>query len=225
MRLLDFFFPPRCGGCGRVGKYICYSCQKTMQLRELLCPECDRPAIDGMTHPGCLKPWGLDGLINVFRYTGVVKKVIKAIKYRFVSDMAEELVKSVSLTRYQSLRAINPDTRLYPIPLHQDRLRWRGFNQAEKLGVLLAEKLRIKMIEGLLIRKAKRAPQADISHRADRIKNAQGLFSSSPNLQVSNSPNLLLFDDVWTTGATMKEAAKVLKRSGVEKVWGMTIAR
>jgi len=90
----------------------------------------------------------------------------------------------------------------------------------------------MKMIDGLLVRTVKRTPQADISRREDRIQNAQGLFQLN-KLSTSNLPagrqgsqlSILLFDDVWTTGATMKEAVKVLKRSGLGKVWGMTLAR
>jgi len=77
----------------------------------------------------------------------------------------------------------------------------------------------------LLIRQVKRSPQADIAKRQDRTKNAEGLFSPSSKLLNTQSPSILLFDDIWTTGATMKEAAKVLKKNGVKKVWGMTVAR
>lgn len=223
--LLDLLFPPRCYGCGRVGEYICHTCQKRVILRDQRCPECDRAAIDGMTHPGCRRPYGLDGLITAFRYEGVVKKAIKAIKYRFVSDAASSLIDLVPPPIWESLRFLPPHIVFYPIPLHRDRLRWRGFNQAEKLGVILAQRLHKDTVDGLLIRQIKRTPQADIQKRDDRIKNAHGLFQLN-KLVINNSQlSILLFDDVWTTGATMKEAAKVLKRGGVQKVWALTIAR
>ncbi|KKS41211.1 MAG: hypothetical protein UV61_C0010G0002 [Candidatus Gottesmanbacteria bacterium GW2011_GWB1_43_11] len=232
MNFLDLIFPRRCLGCNRLGSYICNACRTTLDLRGQRCPECDRPAIDGMTHPICLRPLGLDGLVTVFENRGIIKKAIKSLKYRFVYDAAEELVNLVPDSALQNLPIKSNSWALYPIPLHKDRLRWRGFNQAEKLGQFVAQRLKMKMIDGLLVRTVKRTPQADISRREDRIQNAQGLFQLN-KLSTSNLPagrqgsqlSILLFDDVWTTGATMKEAVKVLKRSGLGKVWGMTLAR
>lgn len=241
MQLLDVLFPARCMGCGRVGNYICISCQKAISLLSPRCPACDRSAIDGITHPKCQTAQGLDGLITVFRYDGVVKKVIKAIKYRFIYDSAKSLIDIIPDSIFTDVTRQLENPVLYPIPLHRDRLKWRGFNQAEKLGEIVAKRLNIQMVSGLLIRQEKRTPQADISHREDRIKNAQGLFKMNSSLsEVEGNQhgksstgsdrkiqysNILLFDDVWTTGATMKEACKVLKRGGVKKVCSLTIAR
>lgn len=146
------------------------------------------------------------------------------LKYRLVSDLAETLVEILP----QQIISHQFDSTpwvLYPVPLHQERLKWRGFNQAEELGKYLAKRLHTSLVSGLLVRKEKRTPQVDIDRRQDRIKNAQGLFIPTSKLKASKFPNILLFDDVWTTGATMKEATKVLKRGGVEKVWGFTITR
>jgi competence protein ComFC len=223
--LFDFIFPKRCVVCKKVGKYICIKCRKTIQLLPQKCSICDRPTIDGIIHPICQTRHGMDGLITVFQNRGVIKQAIKTLKYRFVYDLAESLVNLIPFDNYPTLNNYCSNFKLYPIPLHPDRFKWRGFNQAEKLGQFIAKKLNIQLIDGLLIRQAKRMPQADIARREDRIKNAQGLFISSFKPQTTKLLNVLLFDDVWTTGATMKEAAKVLKRNGVKKVWGMTIAR
>lgn len=223
--LLDLLFPRRCVGCGRVGDYICPSCHKTIILRYQLCPECDRPAIDGLTHPRCLRPQGLDGLTSVWRYFGVVKKTIKQIKYSFVWDMAETLISLMPDSIWLGLRRVPSSTVIYPVPLHPNRLNWRGFNQAEKLGRLLSPRLDLPLVDGLLLRQAKRTPQADIAKRENRIQNAKGLFQVNQLTIHNYQQSILLLDDVWTTGATMKEAAKVLKRGGVGKVWGITVAR
>lgn len=220
--LLDFIFPRRCLRCNKVGKYICSLCQKTIVLQEQRCPECDRPAIDGMTHPKCVRKFGLDGLITVFKNEGIIKKAIKQLKYQFVSDLAESLVKQIPQLIFHTLRGLNGMWVLYPIPLHPDRLRWRGFNQSEKLGMYMSKELHILIVQNLLIRKSKRTPQADIEKREARLKNAKGLFGPGKNIAPHN---IILFDDVWTTGATMKEAAMVLKRNGAHHIWALTIAR
>ena len=210
-------------------------------------------AIDGTTHPACLRAYGLDGLTTVLTYTGVVKKVLKTIKYRFVYDEAESLIDLIPVSIWQLLKNLTHNYEIYPIPLHQDRLRWRGFNQAEKLAQAIGKRLEVPIIDGLLIRKETRKPQADIAKRDDRIKNAHGLFTFNSSLSdppwvesrrvtknmpstgsgnkihetsfISEHPSIILIDDVWTTGATMKEAAKALKRNGVTHVWAVTVAR
>lgn len=221
--LLDLLFPPRCYGCKRVGEYLCKVCQKTLIIRDYLCPICSRPAISGMTHPVCRRPHGLDGLTTVFKYERVIKQAIKSLKYRFVSDAANTLVNVVPKSVFGNLQSFTKAASLYPIPLHSERLKWRGFNQAEQLGRFVANRLEIPIATNLLVRTHKRTPQADISEREQRIANARGLFSKVLSAQIP--PRLILFDDVWTTGATMSEAAKVLKRNGVKWVWGVSLAR
>jgi|SRR3989344_5223619 len=220
--LLDLLFPARCFGCKRVGKYLCRVCQKTLIIRDYVCPICSRPAIGGATHPGCRRPHGLDGLTTVFKYERVLKQAIKTLKYRLVSDAAETLIATIPEAVFAYLLP-NKDIQLFPIPLHHERLRWRGFNQAEVLGKFVANRLEIPLTANLLVRTHKRTPQADISERQARIENARGLFSINKSQPIPHK--IVLFDDVWTTGATMSEACKVLKRNGVQWVWGMTLAR
>lgn len=222
---LELLFPRRCVGCGRLGSYICPDCRKTLILQPQLCPQCDRSAIDGATHPACQRPLGLDGLTTIFSNRSVIKRAIKVLKYRLVSDLAETLINLIPEKVLANLPTSRGNLVIYPIPLHKERLKWRGFNQAEILGKFLAVKLKLEMADSLLIRKIKRTPQADIKSKEVRIQNAQGLFSVSPKFEATKPLNILLFDDVWTTGATMKEAAKVLKRNGVRKVWGLALAR
>jgi competence protein ComFC len=245
--ILDLIFPRRCVGCGNLGSYICQKCQKTIKFREQKCPECDRLAVDGRTHVKCLKKQGLDGLYTVFENRGVMRQAIKTLKYRFVYDLVFHLIELIPQNKLDILKLNNQNCCIYPIPLHKDRLKWRGFNQSQKLAQILDKKLNLPLVNDLLIRQVKRIPQADILHKQQRIENAKGLFV--PNLPVLQSYrhkllpsssltvlppayagksyrlNVLLVDDIWTTGATIKEATKILKRGGVDKVWAVTLAR
>ena len=113
---------------------------------------------------------------------------------------------------------------MVPIPLYWHRQNVRGFNQSEEIGKLMAQEMGWGFAPDLLIKKRSTKSQVELSV-SQRKENLQGVFIvSSPNIQNTN-PNILLFDDVFTTGSTLKEVAKVLKRAGVEKVWGLTIAR
>lgn len=225
MRILDLIFPPRCLGCGRVGSYACVACWKRVAWPNPRCPECDRQCVDGITHPYCKRAWGLDGLVSLYRYEGVVKNIVKSIKYRFSYDVTKAFFTAPkgSLREREVFTFLKEGSAIYPIPLHKDRLKWRGFNQSEKLAQVLATTHGWKMVDNLLTRSIKRTPQADINTRTERLQNACGIFSVNSRELIG--VELILFDDVWTTGATMKEACKVLKKSGVKKVWGLTIAR
>ena len=227
MNLLDLIFPKRCVSCGKVGKYFCDSCAskiKIVRANQMICPICEKPAIDGITHPRCKSSFTIDGLTAFFRYDGVVRKAIKLLKYRFVSDLAKEFIgliplSSLPITNYQPL------TILIPIPLHPSRHRFRGFNQAEVLGKILAERLNIPMKTDILERIKKTTPQVEMKDRKKRLKNMEDVFFVHQLSTTNCEPTtILLFDDVFTTGATLRVAANILKRAGAKKVWGVTLA-
>ena len=243
MHILDFLFPKRCVGCGTIGTYFCNRCTSTIQViapNEAICPVCEKPAIDGATHPGCKTHYSLDGLTSFFCYDGVIRKAVKAIKYRYVSDLAKEFISLIPIkwipgpSISAGMQARDDKVILIPIPLHWLRLRDRGFNQAEALGRLLADQLHIALRTDILTRVKMTTPQVAMKDRGARLKNMDGVFAlhqgfdkillKQKNVKASNM-KILLVDDVFTTGATMRAAASVLKRAGVKFVWGMTMAR
>jgi predicted amidophosphoribosyltransferase len=104
--------------------------------------------------------------------------------------------------------------------LHPSRYRFRGFNQAEKIGQILASRLNVAVRTDILQRVKETMPQVEMKKRDDRLKNMEHVFHCT-----KISGNLILFDDVFTTGATMRSAAAVLKRAGAAYVWAVTMAR
>ncbi|MBI4065048.1 ComF family protein [Candidatus Gottesmanbacteria bacterium] len=237
MNILDLIFPKRCLGCGRIGlpagkagKYFCDTCRfsvKFIAQNEAICPVCEKPAIDGATHPGCQTKYSLDGLTSFFRYDGIIRKAVKALKYRYVSDLAHEFISLIPSYRINELTKLRSyKASLAPIPLHPSRFRFRGFNQAEILGKLVSKRLNIPMQTDRLKRIKKITPQVEMKHREDRLKNMIGVFATNNlALRQSSGQAILLFDDVFTTGATMRSAANVLKREGAKFVWAVTMAR
>jgi ComF family protein len=179
----------------------------------------------------------LDGLVFLWPYGGVVRKAILGLKYKYASQVAGELA-SHAVEYLQKRKVVLPiKSTLVSIPLYWFRENWRGFNQVEEIGKLVASSMQWGFRGDLLIRKKLARPQTELRGK-ERRENIRGVFSLNPNykLRITNYPpgqrpsraggqSLILFDDVLTTGATMKEAAKVLKRSGAKKVWGLTIAR
>lgn len=229
MSLLDLLFPRKCLGCGKNGQYFCSQCLNLLSLEyQKICPVCEKPSVTGQTHPVCLSRQSLDGLTSIFTYKGMIRRAITKLKYRFVSDLAVALVEAflsfcgedLAFSKFCQREKVS----LVSIPLHPARKRWRGFNQSELLGKMIAQNLGIGFSPDLLIRVKNTTPQMTLREK-DRQQNIKDAFSVSRNVQLSQFPNILLFDDVWTTGATLKEATKVLKRKGVKQVWGLTLAR
>lgn len=230
MNILDFLFPRRCLGCGKIKKYFCDRCKLTIKIigeNEAICPVCEKPAIDGATHPGCQTRYALDGLTSFFRYDGAIRKAVKAIKYRFVSDLAQEFVGLIPPVSLNQLTINHSQlSTLCPIPLHPSRLRFRGFNQAELLAGILAKRVNVPIRKDILKRIKHTVPQVEMKEREKRLKNMEHVFAiNNTTIQQSNNLTIFLFDDVFTTGATLRSAANVLKRAGVKKIWGITLAR
>lgn len=223
MAVIDFIFPKKCIGCGRIGNYICDSCLSKVEIIENpICPECERQAIGGKTHPGCLRRLGLDGLIVVCRYKGIVRSAIQKIKYKWSYDISNVLVDLL----VQNLWRFNfpQEAVLVPIPLHIKRKRWRGFNQAEILARELTNRfgqVNLDLVERVFENK----PQVGLSKK-ERKQNVRGIFVLKRSVdkgQVKDK-DFLLVDDVFTSGATMSEAAGVLKRAGAKSVWAAAAA-
>jgi len=230
MNLLVLLFPKCCVGCGKVGRYICPSCKKLIipiAPNECICPMCEKPAIAGITHPKCQSRYSLDGLTSFFYYKDVVRQAIQTLKYRFVRDLAAEFVELVPFSAYE-IRSVmaNPHAVVTPVPLHTTRLRYRGFNQSESLGREVARTLRIAFDPDILKRTIATQPQVHMKSKSLRRLNMQHVFSINrlTNTDIRHSV-VLLFDDVFTTGATMREAGRVLKRGGTRQVWAVTMAR
>lgn len=227
--LLDLLYPKRCLSCGKFGQYICDHCVSMIQLIDTsICPICRKPAIGGRTHPRCQTRYTLDGLISFFKYKGVIREAIKRIKYKpFAFDIAKSLVnlavKDTDQSRTSIIQIIKEKPVLVPIPLHRSRERWRGFNQAEVLGEVLAEEWNLNFVPHLLVRIKKTQPQYGLDSK-ERKENIQDAFSVNSQFAIGNW-KIILIDDIWTTGTTMRACGNLLKRAGAKSVWGLTMAR
>lgn len=216
--LLDLLFPKTCVGCGKWGNYLCQACADKLQyLESQFCPECGRAAIGGKTHPFCQKKFGLDGLISFTYFSFPTNKIIHALKYSLTTALVSEVGEKIEVGKTLP----SSSALLVPIPLHWQRKNKRGFNQAEILGKLYAEKLNLGFAPALLTREVKTRSQVGLK-REERLGNVKNVFATT---QALSSKKLVVFDDVWTTGATLRNACLVLKKAGAKEVWGLTLAR
>lgn len=225
MDLIDLIFPRKCFGCGREGAYICPKCLSNARLVRPICPTCGKPSVDGMTHANCVRPLGLDGLVAFWKYDGAIRKSILSLKYQFAFDIVQELGQHLLMALQADFNPLPKQALLVPIPIYKDRENWRGFNQAKEIGKILADALGWELTPDLLTKMVRTQPQTELA-RKERLKNLRGVFSLNPHYPLPiNHQSLILFDDVWTTGSTLKEATKSLKRRGFNEVWGLTLAR
>ncbi len=227
--VLDTLFPITCLACEQEGAFICPNCKSQLKkLEHQRCIVCQKPTPFGLTHPVCQTPLGANGLISFYDYHNEkVSNIIIKGKYSFLPEVYKILGQMIAeklKTDYPEL--LSTPYTLTPIPLHSSRLRWRGFNQAEILCQTLSEQLNLPVADVLTRTKITKT-QKDLKKEA-RIKNVAAAFTVEkgldPSLQIHDK-NFILIDDVTTTGATLQQAAQVLKRNGATKIICLTVAR
>jgi ComF family protein len=236
--LLNIVFPPRCAVCsdyttGRKSCNINWLCDKCIEdvnfISSPLCSICGIPfpkGSRGEDHPcgNCIEnPPPFDKAISVFVYDGSIIKAIYSFKYgdksylfRAFGELLAEKVKN-----YIDYHNHNP--LIVPVPLCNKRLRHRGYNQSALLAGYLAKKLNLVIDYDSLIRIRDTVPQVDLK-KEERRKNLINAFTVNNPNKIKNR-EIILVDDVYTTGSTLKECSKTLKKAGALKVDCVTIAR
>ncbi len=219
---LDFLFPRRCVGCGRAGDFFCQDCRRTLpRIAGPVCPRCGRPQASGIACPECVN-WQspLDGMRSPFRFDGAVRQAVHQLKYRNLRALAAPM--GDFLADFLNTSGI-PANVVVPVPLHSKRLRERGYNQSALLARRLGQRANLPVIESCLLRVKPTPPQARTTAVAERRCNMSDAFACR-NAQLKDR-QVLLIDDVATSGATLDAAAAALKAGGAASVWGLTLAR
>jgi ComF family protein len=157
----------------------------------------------------------------LFPYTGTLKVAISLLKYQGKVVLDSALCDLVSLE--MSAKVLPACDGVLPVPLHPLRLREREFNQAALLATMVSRILAVPRLCGALRRDRETLPQTALS-RTSRQNNLRGAFSVA-RPDVVKGKTLLLVDDVMTTGATVHECAKVLRKAGAGDVFVLTLAR
>jgi competence protein ComFC len=228
---LDTLFPISCISCNKPGEWLCQKCFSKINLKnEQVCPYCEKKITpDGRTCFDCRKKYGLDGLLVASTYQNkIVSHAIHLYKYRFVEDFFCSLG-NIMLKVIKNSELPLPDL-IIPIPLHPRRLRWRGFNQSEMLAEHLSQKIApgfpIALKNDIIERARYTQPQMKIRNQSQRKKNIENAFRVARNKMKSlKNKRILLVDDITTTGATLFECARTLKKSGAREVFAVVIAR
>ena len=219
---LDLLFPQWCVGCGKEGELLCHSCRRSLpRIMPPLCPRCGRPQPSGILCPSCVG-WQaeIDGIRSPFRFNRVIRQAILQLKYKNLRALTQPLAKLL-----QDYLVTNPmpGEVLVPVPLHQKRLKERGYNQSRLLAQELAKLINLPVVDDCLIRQRHAPPQARTSTVDERRSNVANAFSCRDHRL--RDKQVLLIDDVSTSGATLDTCAAALKASGATSVWGLALAR
>lgn len=160
----------------------------------------------------------LDDVVIGCQFSGVIEKLIKALKYQSVIDAGRFCGRL--LYEYVSFP---PTEAIVCVPIHAKRMNERGFNQAAVIAQTLATACNVPF-QPLLIRTIHGSNQARVKTKQDRQSHVAGHFALNPST-TAIPKSVLLVDDVFTTGSTLNECAKVLKQHGVKIVIGLAVAK
>jgi len=227
--VLDILFPKFCVNCKKEGRYLCENCTLFLSEASFICPICGEAEFFGRRHKYCSKKKGLDGLVSLWDYEGVVKSLIYKTKYKSLADIPKEIIDYGFLTiennqkRFSEFIYLLFDERtvISYVPIHEKKESVRGFDQSEVIAEYLAKKTR-KEKASLLTRNVETRSQTKLDKKG-RFLNVENAFSFISYQR--SVRQVILVDDVWTSGATMKECTKVLKENGVKIVWGLTLSK
>jgi ComF family protein len=212
-----------CTLCGvHARETLCAGCYRDLPFRVAPgCPRCNAAGAGGQVCGACIvEPPYFDDTTSAFNYAYPLDRLVQA--YKFNANLGLLPLFAQALTR--AIRAndsVTPPELVIPLPLAPKRLAERGFNQSALLGERVARTLGRRFEARGMLRIRETPPQAGLSREA-RLKNVRGAFDCAQRL---DGMRVAVVDDVMTTGATLSEAAKALKRAGAAHVSAWVIAR
>jgi ComF family protein len=223
--LIDIFFPPECVICSKLNEnFLCNDCINDISvIGNHVCQFCGKPTIRSVDR--CLECKDEKLYFTKARsfgiYEGVLKDVIAEYKYKNVRALTKLLAQLLYMTLQKYYKDISFDSIEY-IPMNKRSKSFRGFNQSELLAKRLGKITKLP-VNGFLIKTKNTEKQMSLS-LSERRKNLIGAFGFKTSKENCRG-NILLIDDVYTTGYTVSECSKVLLNNGAKNVYVLTLAR
>lgn len=220
--LIDWVYPPHCAGCGVKGFRWCTDCQEnTERIPAKVCSRCGGKLFgEAEVCPDCKKqPPRFEKAIAWGFHSGPLQNAVHNLKYKRDLPLGDSFSKS--LVDYIEEFDWKIDI-VIPVPLGIDRHQQRGYNQAALLAKPIAYRLSVQYQPKSLVRIRETRSQVGLN-RQERKENVAGAFQADNT--ILQGKNILLVDDVMTTGGTVNSAADALKHAGANKVFVITLAR
>lgn len=210
-KILNLIYPPNCVICGKNNKeYLCNKCEKIVSRYVL-----------NKTKKYLTKYF--DSHIYIFKYEGIIRELIIDYKFKEKSYLCELFVKFL-IKNEKICRFFKTYDIIMPVPIHKKRKAQRGYNQSALIARKIVERWNNLQLEENVLQKQKNTIQQSKLNKKERIENAKNVYKID-NKEKINNKNIILIDDIYTTGSTANECAKILKENGAKKVIIITIAK
>ncbi len=208
--LLDIFFPSFCAGCKKEGSFLCQNCKEKIPKNN---------------HPCFLKNSKIKKIYCATEYKQTtIKSLVYELKYNstksIANNLSEILIKHLKISGFEK----NKNQILIPVPLHKSRLKQRGFNQSLLLAENISKQLQIPVVENVLFRTKNTKHQTKQESKIQREKNIKGAFVCK-NIHLIKDKEIILIDDILTTGATLKECAKEISKHKPKNILAFVVAK
>lgn len=209
--IFDIILPIKCVNCGLRNEVLCKKCLEMIKMAK--------------------ETFGQE-MFAIFDYQDpIIKKVIWQLKYHhklFIGKKLGQILYQFLVEEISDIQIMSPGSHIFviPVPISKKRLSTRGYNQSNIIAKGFCRACPENILElrsNIIYKKIETDPQAKILNRATRLKNIRGVFEIKKPEQVKNK-TILIIDDVITTGATINEIIKILKKAGAKKVIGIAIA-
>ena len=221
--VMNLIWPKFCYGCGNfANRYICKNCflKYVFFNKNLKCIVCDQISQNGLTHKECQEFTYVDQLLVFSKYQGVIAQMLKDGKYSRVFDVYKDF--AIYLYKHFHSLVANENLVFVPVPLHKNKFKDRGFNQAGILAKSLSVLFNMPFLD--CIERKKYTDSQTTKNKSDRFLDLLDAFTIK-RFYKNNLPNkIILVDDILTTGSTLNACAKILKDNGCEFVLSIVIA-
>lgn len=224
--IIDFIFPPFCAICNSTlkenEKVVCESCFQNIKFVEPpFCKKCGKPLLKVRCENCRSNKFVFKKARVLGVYDGTLREIIHLLKYNRKLSLAKRLGKMMNLVLHTD-NVLKGADMIVPVPLHQSRLRERGYNQCDCLSDSLSGSSKIPVFKKVLVRR--RATKSQIKLEPEqRLKNVEGAFVVKDKKKVEGK-KVLLVDDVMTTGSTLNACSDALLRGGADEVYCLTAA-
>lgn len=221
----EAIFPSFCVNCGSetelITDYLCRKCELLIKINKSeLCPGCGKLSSKSSYCNKCRRGQEIRGVYYASRFKSPVNELIHWYKYEQIKSIGDYLADLMIISIEN--KQLPDNAVLTYVPLHYKKLLKRGFNQSKDLAESLSKRLDIEHADAL---RRVRATKSQMKlKRGERLNNLSGAFKIK-NSQLIRGKNILLVDDVMTTGNTLNECAKILKFAGAKNVYGLVVAR
>jgi competence protein ComFC len=217
----NIIFPKKCINCKREGQYLCEDCLSLIEINPFTYCLCEK--MEKRNKCEKCKDRNLDKILSATSFNNkIIREAIHKLKYGFIEELSIPLTLLV-LSHLQAIDCqIDNSFVIIPVPMHIKKKRRRGFNQSEEIAKLISKSTGIPL-SMTLIKIKETKPQMELN-RSERLENIKNCFEIKNKKEIENK-TIILLDDVYTTGTTMDECAKILKENGAKEVWGLSVAR